>query len=63
MNILYAVKEYADLSQGSRYWEWKCPFTNEIHSFAESPEKGIFYCFGCNAVGRMPYFTGKIKRN
>ena len=63
MNIVDVVGEYTELSPAGSYWKGKCPFSHEVHSFVVSPERGIFYCFGCHEAGDIPYFIGKIKKN
>ncbi|MDR0800124.1 MAG: DNA primase [Endomicrobium sp.] len=52
-SIESVVREYLpDLKRAGRNWKACCPFHNEkTPSFVVSPEKGIFKCFGCNAVG------------
>jgi DNA primase len=52
-NIESVIREYLpDLKRAGRNWKACCPFHSEkTPSFVVSPEKGIFKCFGCNAVG------------
>lgn len=60
-NILTVVSEYVSLKKkGNRYWGC-CPFHSEkTASFSVTPEKGLFYCFGCHAGGDVFAFLMKI---
>lgn len=62
LDIVDIVSETVNLTRkGSRYWG-KCPFHQEkTASFCVTPEKNMFYCFGCNTGGDI--FTFVMKRD
>ena len=61
-DIYSVVSQYVTLTQKSgRYWG-NCPFHNEkTASFSVSPDKGLFYCFGCGAGGNVFKFLSLIE--
>ena len=61
-DIYSVVSRYVPLTQRSgRYWG-RCPFHNEkTASFSVSPDKGLFYCFGCGAGGNAFKFLSLIE--
>ena len=61
-DIYAVVSRYVPLTfKGGRYWAC-CPFHEEkTASFAVSPEKGMFYCFGCHAGGNVFKFISLIE--
>ena len=61
-DIYSVVSQYVTLTQRSgRYWGC-CPFHNEkTASFSVSPDKGLFYCFGCGAGGNVFKFLSLIE--
>ena len=61
-DIFSVVSHYVQLTQKSgRYWGC-CPFHNEkTASFTVSPDKGLFYCFGCGAGGDVFKFLSLIE--
>ncbi|HZK43815.1 MAG TPA: DNA primase [Syntrophomonadaceae bacterium] len=62
IDIVELVSETVELTRkGNRYWG-KCPFHGEkTASFCVTPEKNMFYCFGCNVGGDI--FTFLMKSN
>ncbi len=62
LDILSLISEYVDLKKrGGKYWGC-CPFHQEkTASFTVTPDKGLFYCFGCNAGGDAIHFVQKIE--
>lgn len=64
VRILDVVNEYTTLKKsGGLYWKSPCPFHQEkTPSFTVSPEKEIFYCFGCNESGDVISFIAKIEK-
>ncbi len=62
VDIVDVVSEYVRLEQkGSRYWGL-CPFHQErTPSFSVTPEKNIFYCFGCQKGGSVFTFIMEME--
>lgn len=60
--ILQVVGEHVTLKKAGQYWKGTCPFHDEkTASFTVSPERDIFYCFGCHEGGDVIAFIGKIE--
>ena len=61
-DIYSVVSRYVQLTQKSgRFWG-RCPFHNEkTASFSVSPDKGLFYCFGCQTGGNVFKFLSLIE--
>src|SRR5574338_1316824 len=60
--ILDVITEYVQLKQAGTYWKGPCPFHSEKDaSFTVSPDRQIFYCFGCHASGDVIAFVAKIE--
>jgi DNA primase len=62
-SMLDVAQEYTTCKKtGSTYWKGRCPFHHEkTASFTVSPDKGIFYCFGCHQGGDTIAFIAKIE--
>ncbi|NLO22067.1 MAG: DNA primase [Syntrophomonadaceae bacterium] len=62
IDIVDIVSETIKLTRkGNRYWGL-CPFHEEkTSSFSVTPDKNLFYCFGCHAGGNI--FTYIMKRD
>lgn len=61
LNIADVVKRYLALRPAGARLVGLCPFHNEkTASFSVSPEKGVFYCFGCQASGDVIDFYCRI---
>jgi DNA primase len=51
-NIVAVVQEYVPLKKAGAVFKGLCPFHSEkTPSFQVNPDKGFFYCFGCQAGG------------
>ena len=59
-DIVEVISEYVSLQhKGKNYWGL-CPFHSEkTPSFTVTPEKQMFYCFGCNVGGNIFSFLMK----
>ena len=56
-NIVDIIGEYIVLKKAGRNFLGLCPFhTEKTPSFSVSPEKQIFYCFGCHSGGNVYAF-------
>lgn len=61
-DIVNIVSDYVTLKKkGKNYWGC-CPFHNEkTPSFSVTPDKGFFYCFGCQTGGNVFTFLMKVE--
>lgn len=61
-DIASVISEYVPLKKkGRNYWGC-CPFHHEKSaSFSVTPDKGFFYCFGCQAGGNVFNFLMRIE--
>ncbi|HWQ21369.1 MAG TPA: DNA primase, partial [Clostridia bacterium] len=61
IGILDVVGHYVRLRKQGRNYVGLCPFHHEkTPSFTVSPDKNMFYCFGCKASGDMLTFVRKV---
>jgi len=61
-DIVELISEYVTLKRMRKNYVAICPFHQEkIPSFTVSPEKQIFYCFGCGAGGNAISFLMKME--
>ena len=62
-DIVQLVSEYVYLSpKGGRMWGL-CPFHGEkTASFSVSPDKQLYYCFGCHSGGGIIQFVMEIEK-
>ena len=60
-NIVDVISDCGvQLKQAGRNYQALCPFHDEkTPSFSVSPEKQIFYCFGCQTGGNVISFVQK----
>lgn len=62
IDILTVISEHLTLRKNGSYYKGKCPFHNErTASFTVSPDKEIFYCFGCHVGGDVITFISKME--
>lgn len=61
-DVLDVVGDYVGLRKRGRNWVGLCPFHSEkTPSFTVSPEKGMFYCFGCAKGGNVFTFLMEME--
>ena len=61
-DIVDVISGYVALKRSGRNFFGLCPFHNEKSpSFAVSPDKQIFHCFGCGVGGNVFHFISKIE--
>ncbi len=61
-DIVDVISQYVNLKKSGRNFFGLCPFHNEKSpSFAVSPDKQIFHCFGCGVGGNVFHFISKIE--
>ncbi len=61
-DIVDVISQYMHLKRSGRNYFGLCPFHNEKSpSFAVSPDKQIFHCFGCGVGGNAISFVMKIE--
>ncbi|MBI5126799.1 MAG: DNA primase [Candidatus Taylorbacteria bacterium] len=62
LNIADLIGEYVKLDRTGSSLKGKCPFHNEkTPSFFVSPDRGTYYCFGCNAKGDIFSFVQQFE--
>ncbi len=62
-DIVQIISDYVALKKKGRYYTGLCPFHHEdTPSFTVTPDKQIFYCFGCNVGGNVFKFI-MLKEN
>jgi len=62
LSIQDVVSEYTTLHKAGAYLKSRCPFHHEkTASFTISPDKDIFYCFGCHTGGDVISFIAKVE--
>lgn len=61
LSLADIARRYVDLKPNGSRLSAPCPFHQETKpSFSIDPDKGFFYCFGCQASGDIFEFYGKI---
>ena len=61
-DIVEVVSSYIDLHKSGKNYVGFCPFHSEKNpSFTVSPEKQIFYCFGCQKGGNLFAFIMQME--
>lgn len=63
VDILEIVQRHVSLKKSGKYYFGLCPFHSEKSpSFSVSPDKQIYYCFGCQAGGDAIQFLIDIEQ-
>ena len=63
LRIAEVVGEYTTLKRIGGYFKASCPFHHErTASFTVTPDREIFYCFGCRAGGDVVEFIAQIEK-
>lgn len=61
-DIVEVVGRYVHLTKQGHYLKGLCPFHSEKSpSFTVTPEKQIYYCFGCGAGGNAVRFISEVE--
>jgi DNA primase len=61
-DIVQVVNGYTQLKRVGRQWTGRCPFHSEkTPSFSVNGERGVYYCFGCQASGDVITFVREIE--
>jgi DNA primase len=61
-DLVEVVSGYVRLTRAGQTYKGLCPFHSEkTASFTVSPDKQLFYCFGCQAGGNVFHFLMKIE--
>ncbi len=61
-DIVDVVSKYVHLTKHGKYMKGLCPFHSEkTPSFTVTPEKQIFYCYGCGAGGHAIKFVMEME--
>lgn len=62
-DIVSVVGEYVSLEQRGSSWWGCCPFHSEkTPSFSVTPDKNIYYCFGCHEGGNVIKFVMEMEK-
>lgn len=61
LSLVDIISRYVELRPVGDRWSAPCPFHEETKpSFTVSPDKGFYYCFGCQASGDLIEFYKNI---
>src|SRR5689334_20787761 len=62
IDIVSLVNSYVKLEKAGGNFKGRCPFHNEkTPSFFVSPDRGSYYCFGCQAKGDIFTFVQEFE--
>ena len=61
-DIVAIIGEHTEIKRSGRQWMARCPLHGErTPSLSVSPEKGVYYCFGCQRSGDVITFVQEIE--
>ena len=61
-DIVAVIGEHTEIKRSGRQWMARCPLHGErTPSMSVSPEKGVYYCFGCQRSGDVITFVREIE--
>ena len=61
-DIVAIIGEHTEIKRSGRQWMARCPLHGErTPSLSVAPEKGVYYCFGCQRSGDVITFVREIE--
>ena len=61
-DIVAVISEHTEIKRSGRQWMARCPLHGErTPSLSVSPDKGVYYCFGCQRSGDAITFVQEIE--
>ena len=61
-DIVAVIGEHTEIKRSGRQWMARCPLHGErTPSLSVSPEKGVYYCFGCQRSGDVITFVQEVE--
>ncbi|MCB0991126.1 MAG: DNA primase [Acidimicrobiales bacterium] len=61
-DIVGVISQFVALKKAGHTWKGLCPFHNEkTPSFSVNPDRGFYYCFGCQASGDVITFVREME--
>ena len=61
-DIVAIIAEHTEIKRSGRQWMARCPLHGErTPSLSVSPDKGVYYCFGCQRSGDVITFVQEIE--
>jgi len=62
-DLVALVGEYTSLRPQGRRWAGRCPFHRAATTcFSVNPDKGVYYCFGCQVSGNAIDFVRGMRQ-
>lgn len=62
ISVIDVVQSYIKVEKAGKNFKAKCPFhQDKSPSFSISPDRGLYYCFGCGAKGDMFTFVEEFE--
>ena len=61
-DIVAVIAEHTEIKRSGRQWMARCPLHGErTPSLSVSPDKGVYYCFGCQRSGDVITFVREVE--